>query len=173
MSRIYRIKVGVQETAVHVNGETLLLPVSIANILPQENMQNLLESELLSSGWTKTSKTLEKNLDEIYKIEYSPTENNLSIVRKKEILEVAIQEEENKTKVSKRIREQQKAQQDLTAQDTKASASVLEAKKIMNQHLATVYKKALIEKAKSLGSVSSVQEHESDQGLHVRITVKG
>lgn len=171
MSRTYRIKLGAEELTLH--GNAIQLPIHLAAILPQEEMQALLRKQLEAAGWQPREGRLEQDL---------PQEDITAVVPEElDSLRIRIEQREAAVgSIPEEVRSRIEAGEvvsasevNLEVSDSKVSQALTEARSRLNEVLGQVYKEAVLQKAEQLGTVESVQEQEGAQGTRIRITVQG
>jgi len=174
MSKTYRIKLGAQELTLH--GNKLQLPIILASLLPEPEMKELLRQQLESSSeWSKA--------DQGWKTD---TGNHTSGKINEDLDTLTIQSEEREIKTyEEALSPQARAKADrgetLSEEDIKGyklgdnviAHAVAEARSRLNHVLGSVYKEAVLIKARELGSVESIEESETEEGSRVRIRVQG
>ena len=188
MSNVFRIKLGAELINLHDN--EILLPITLAEILPRAEMESILTRQLLEDGWQQSEENGAFTLgpEERTANATLTIDADLKQLRIDSLLisdrTVALYEEEIPADQLARI----KAGEPVTLEDIGISSAdneqaqiaegklnnlIINSRRQINQSLAQVYRQAVLEKAGSLGTVESVQEHQNENGTRISIRVKG
>jgi hypothetical protein len=171
MSRAYRIT-WVSAARTVTAKDTLSVELSLLGILPEGEMQELLQQELLRDGWSKTKGALEKKLGEVT-ARLSPDGKSVDATV------------EARREIEARGTSKGEAEKNLDAAEGRAKSALgaeavaklsqvePELRQKLGEAVQRVYLEALKRKAASLGQIESIQQQSRpDDEYEVTIKIK-